>query len=116
MTIADLIVTNNPKADAAIAQTMQKVYGSGIKYRFVYDGNIISEVKGMSKILDPVLLEEMIQYNESGNFDRIVAAELAIALAMKLNPIIGRVGAEQDGRIKAMFSKNKSTAAFAVLF
>ena len=43
LTIADLIVTNNPKADAAIAQTMQKVYGPGTKYRFVYDGNIISE-------------------------------------------------------------------------
>ena len=56
------------------------------------EGNVISEVKGMSKIFDPVLLEEMIQYNEDGNFDRIIAAELAIALAMKLDPIYGAVG------------------------
>jgi hypothetical protein len=76
------------------------------------DGNIISEIKGMSKILDPVLLEEMIQYNESGNFDRIIAAELAVALAMKLNPIIGRIGAEQDGRIKSMYTKNKKNTLF----
>ena len=71
------------------------------------DGNIKSEIKGMAKIFDPVLLEEMIQYNESGNFDRIIAAELAIALAMKLDPIMGKIGGEQDVRIQSMFTKNK---------
>jgi len=44
------------------------------------------------KIFDPVLLEEMIQYNEEGNFDRIIAAELAIAQAMKMDPIMGMIG------------------------
>jgi hypothetical protein len=29
------------------------------------NGEVISETKGMVKIFDPVLLEEMIQYNES---------------------------------------------------
>lgn len=76
------------------------------------EGNVISETKGMSKIFDPVLLEEMIQYNEEGNFDRIIAAELAIALAMKLDPIIGRVGAEKDPRAAAMFTKNKKNTLF----
>ena len=66
----------------------------------------------MSKILDPVLLEEMIQYNESGNFDRIIAAELAIALAMKLDPMIGKVGAKEDARITSIFSKNKKNILF----
>jgi hypothetical protein len=76
------------------------------------DGNIISEIKGMSKIFDPVLLEEMIQYNEQGNFDRIIAAELAVALAMKLDPIIGKIGGEQDVRITSMFTKNKKNTLF----
>ena len=76
------------------------------------EGNIISETKGMSKIFDPVLLEEMIQYNEEGNFDRIIAAELAIALAMKLDPIMGRVGAEKDPRVASMFTKNKKNTLF----
>jgi hypothetical protein len=76
------------------------------------DGNIISETKGMSKIFDPVLLEEMIQYNEQGNFDRIIAAELAIALAMKLDPIMGKIGGEQDVRIQSMFKKNKKNTLF----
>ncbi len=71
------------------------------------EGNIISETKGMSKIFDPVLLEEMIQYNEEGNFDRIIAAELAIALAMKLDPIMGKIGGEKDVRMQSMFTKNR---------
>lgn len=76
------------------------------------EGNIISETKGMSKIFDPVLLEEMIQYNEDGNFDRIIAAELAIALAMKLDPIIGKIGGEKDPRVTSMFTKNKKNTLF----
>ena len=76
------------------------------------EGNVISETKGMSKIFDPVLLEEMIQYNEEGNFDRIIAAELAIALAMKLDPIMGKIGGEKDPRAAAMFTKNKKNTLF----
>lgn len=76
------------------------------------EGNIISETKGMSKIFDPLLLEEMIQYNEDGNFDRIIAAELAIALAMKLDPIMGKIGGEKDPRVASMFTKNKKNTLF----
>ena len=75
------------------------------------DGEVISNTKGMAKILDPLLLEEMIQYNETGNFDRIIAAELAIGLAMKLDPIIGKVGAQDDVRLTAMH-KNKKNKLF----
>ena len=74
------------------------------------DGKVIKEVTGMSKILDPLLLEEIIHYNDEGNFDRIVAAELAIAQAIKMDPILGRVSGNDDARIKALFlRKSKST-------
>jgi hypothetical protein len=76
------------------------------------EGEVISQTKGMVKILDPVLLEEMIQYNESGNFDRIIAAELAIALSMKLDPLIGRVGEKQDVRLTSMQNRNKKNKLF----
>jgi len=76
------------------------------------DGEEVKQTKGMVKILDPLLLEEMIQYNETGNFDRIIAAELAIALAMKLDPIMGRVGDKQDVRLTAMQNKNKKNTLF----
>ena len=75
-------------------------------------GVIISQIKGMGKILDPVLLEEMIQYNETGNFDRIIAAELAIALAMKLNPMIGKIGGTGDPRINSLFNKKEKLKLF----
>jgi len=76
------------------------------------DNEVVSETKGMAKILDPLLLEEMIQYNETGNFDRIIAAELAVALAMKLDPILGRVGDKEDVRLTSMFNKNKKNKLF----
>ena len=76
------------------------------------DGNIIREVMGVHKIFDPVLLEEIIQYNDQGNFDRIIAAELAIAQALKMDPIMGRIGGSGDERIKAMFVKNKNNQLF----
>lgn len=68
------------------------------------NGNTIREVTGVTKMLDPVLLEEIIQYNDQGNFDRIVAAELAIGQALRMDPIFGKIGAD-DGRTKAVFKK-----------
>ncbi len=76
------------------------------------NGNVIREVMGVHKIFDPVLLEEIIQYNDQGNFDRIIAAELAIAQALKMDPIMGRIGGSGDERIKAMFVKNKNNQLF----
>jgi len=75
-------------------------------------GEIISEKKGMVKIFDPVLLEEMIQYNEDGNFDRIIAAELAVALAMKMDPIMGKIGGSGDARVMAMHPRIKKNKLF----
>ena len=65
------------------------------------EGNVIKQFTGVTRILDPMLLEETIQYNEEGNFDRIIAAELAIALAMKLDPILGKTG-EADTRVVSL--------------
>ena len=76
-------------------------------------GNVIKEVTGVSKMFDPVLLEEIIQYNDQGNFDRIVAAELAIAQAMKMDPILGKVGGSGDDRVKALYSTKQKNALFS---
>jgi hypothetical protein len=77
------------------------------------EGNVIKEVFGISKILDPVLLEEIIQYNDDLNTDRLIAAELAIALAMKMDPIYGVAGKKEDVRITAMFSKKSKNTLFS---
>jgi hypothetical protein len=93
--------------------TCLKKYMEGVLFREKNEqGEVIREVLGVSKIFDPVLLEEIIQYNDQGNFDRIIAAELAIAQAVKMDPIIGRVGGSGDDRVKAMFSKKKGNILF----
>lgn len=76
------------------------------------EGNVTKEFKGVSKIFDPMLLEEIIQYNDQGNFDRIIAAELAIAQALKMDPILGKVGGSGDERVKAIFKPNKKNQLF----
>ena len=76
------------------------------------EGNVVKELTGTSKIFDPVLLEEIIQYNESGNFDRIIAAELAIAQALKMDPILGKVGGSGDDRVTSLFKPKKKNILF----
>jgi len=75
-------------------------------------GEVVREVLGVSKIFDPVLLEEIIQYNDQGNFDRIVAAELAIAQALKMDPIMGKIGGTSDERVASMFKKKRNNILF----
>lgn len=77
------------------------------------DGNVIKEMTGVTKIFDPVLLEEIIQYNDVSNFDRIVAAELAIAQALKMDPIMGKVGGSGDERVKALYSSKQKNTLFS---
>jgi hypothetical protein len=76
------------------------------------NGSVIKSVLGVSKIFDPVLLEEIIQYNDSGNFDRIIAAELAIAQAMKMDPIMGKIGGTRDERVQSMYKPKKKSTLF----
>ena len=78
------------------------------------EGNVTKEVTGVSKMFDPMLLEEIIQYNDEGNFDRIIAAELAIAQALKMDPIFGKIGGTNDDRVKSLYSKKiKSNTLFS---
>jgi hypothetical protein len=77
------------------------------------EGNVIKQVIGVNKILDPMLLEETIQYNETDNFDRIIAAELAIVQAMKMDSIIGRIQGGDDARIKSLYIKRNKQTLFA---
>jgi len=93
--------------------TCLKKYLEGVLYKETNDaGETIKEIHGVSKIFDPVLLEEIIQYNDQGNFDRIIAAELAIAQALKMDPIMGKVGGSSDERVMAMFTKKPANVLF----
>lgn len=56
------------------------------------EGNITRQIRGVNRIFDVGLLREIIMFNEEDNFDREVAASLAVTLSMHLDPIIGKVG------------------------
>jgi hypothetical protein len=75
------------------------------------NGSITKQIVGVHRILDPMLLAETMSYNDKeGNFDRVIAAELAIAQAMKMDPIFGKVGAEKDGRFQSIGKPKKYTS------
>jgi hypothetical protein len=69
-----------------------------------------NETLGVTRVFDPMLLEEIINFNsEEGNYDRIVAAELAIALADHLNPQFVVASEKKDPRYEAYFGKKKGS-------
>lgn len=69
-----------------------------------------TEILGVTRVFDPMLLEEVIHFNsEEGNYDRIVAAELAIALADHLNPQFVVSTEKKDPRFEAYFKGKKSS-------
>lgn len=76
-------------------------------------GNITKQVLGIHRVLDPLLLEEIIQYDdENGNFDRIIAIELALAQAYKMDPIFGKVSEKKDPRIESLTKRRDKPALF----
>ena len=122
--LIEIVPNTTVNREFGIHRSAEKIrdflHGNYKKYieEVVYQGKndkdeIITEIKGVSKILDPMLLEETIQYNEIGNFDRIIAAELAISLAMKMDPIYGKSSQEGDPRLQALYSKKKSKKVFS---
>lgn len=75
------------------------------------NGSVIKEMLGISKVLDPMLCEEITKFSKATgkdkvNTDRVVAAELAVALAFKLDPIIGAISEERN-RIKSLYGPIK---------
>lgn len=77
------------------------------------EGSTTLEILGMSRIPDPMLLEEMAQFNEDDNFDRIISAQLAIALANKLDPILGVIKDNSKRTIESVYgNRHKGSKLF----
>lgn len=80
------------------------------------EGNIIKQYNGFSKILDPVLLEELKKFRPDGNYDRIRAVSAAITLARHLDPYYkaedskeNKIKFYKDKKNKKQYLTNKST-------
>lgn len=75
------------------------------------EGNIIREITGIARIFDYALLEEIINYYEGANVDRIVAFECALACAAELDPILGTAAQENSqSRYHVMMSKKRGSS------
>jgi hypothetical protein len=75
------------------------------------EGKTLREVIGISRILDPMLLEEIIRYDKDGNFDRVIAAECALALAEHMTPQIRVSDTGINDRTAALYAnKNKRSS------
>lgn len=77
------------------------------------EGKIVKEILGVNRVLDPTLLEEIIQFHDDLNTDRLVAAELAIAQAVKMDPIMGKVGGKKDPRLESLGKRLKKKSTFS---
>lgn len=71
-------------------------------------GKVISTMLGISQIYDPMLLAELINWNVDGNFDREIAASLAIAQARAMDKMRIKVSdVDTDARMQAYMNKDK---------
>jgi hypothetical protein len=76
-------------------------------------GNIIKERLGVSRILDPLLLKELIKFTPKLNVDRVIAFGLTLAMAKSLNNqvVIGD-SSNNDERLKEYFRASKKPSLF----
>lgn len=75
-------------------------------------GNIVKERLGVSRILDPLLLKELIKFTPKLNVDRIVSFGLTLAMAKSLNTQVMIGNNDTDTRMKEYFKSSKKSSLF----
>jgi hypothetical protein len=122
--LKEIIANSSVKRDYGLHRSALKIinylHSSFKKYleETIYEekdenGEVTMQILGVYKVLDPLLLEEVIQYNdEEGNYDRLVAAELAIVQANKMDPILGRVAGSSDPRVESLYKRRPAHVLF----
>jgi hypothetical protein len=76
-------------------------------------------ILGVKRILDPMILEEMVKFNKTeGNYDRIRALSIAVAYARQLDAILpptelDRAPEKKEKRTVSPFNTYKSTSTFS---
>ena len=76
------------------------------------DGNIIKEKLGVTRILDPLLIKELIKFTPKLNVDRVISFGLTLAMARSLNNRITIASTDQDDRLKEYFRASKKGSLF----
>lgn len=76
------------------------------------EGNVIKERLGVTRILDPLLLKELIKFTPKLNVDRIISFGLTLAMAKSLNGKSVVVSSTEDARMQDYFKSTKSKQLF----
>lgn len=73
-------------------------------------GNKVKERLGVTRILDPMLIKELMKYAKKGNFDRVISFGLTLAMAKNMDPVYN-VTDKVDNRYEAYnnIAKRKKT-------
>jgi hypothetical protein len=76
------------------------------------EGNVTKERLGVTRILDPLLLKELIKFTPKLNVDRVISFGLTLAMAKSLNGKSIVVSSTQDSRMQEYFKSNKPKQLF----
>jgi len=76
------------------------------------EGNVISEKLGVTRILDPLLLKELLKFTPKLNVDRVVSFGLALSMAKSLNTKVIIGNSDADTRMKEYFRAYKKGSLF----
>ena len=76
------------------------------------DGNTVKERLGVTRILDPILIKELIKFTPKLNVDRVISFGLTLAMAKSLNTQVIISNTNDDNRINAYFREKKGNSLF----
>jgi hypothetical protein len=76
------------------------------------NGNIVKERLGVTRILDPLLLKELIKFTPKLNVDRVISFGLTLAMAKSLNSKSVIVSSTEDARMKDYFRSSRGKQLF----
>jgi len=76
------------------------------------DGNVTKERLGVTRILDPLLLKELIKFTPKLNVDRVISFGLTLAMAKSLNGKSIIVSSTEDARMQDYFKTSKTKQLF----
>jgi hypothetical protein len=76
------------------------------------EGNVIKERLGVTRILDPLLLKELIKFTPKLNVDRVISFGLTLAMAKSLNGKSIVVSSTEDARMQDYFKTSKTKQLF----
>ena len=78
-------------------------------------GNITKARLGVSRILDPLLLKELLKFTPKLNVDRIIAFGLTLAMSRTLYNKVSVHSNSEDDRIKEYFKSRKPYSPFSTI-